>query len=69
MDRKEMALHLEEHLRNVNVYFDRERELSIPEPSFRWARIGHVRRQTYRRAAARRTLQKSGVVGRDRQSG
>ncbi len=26
MDRKEMALHLEEHLRNVNVYFDRERE-------------------------------------------
>jgi hypothetical protein len=26
MDRKEMALLLEEHLRNVNVYFDREKE-------------------------------------------
>src|SRR5467141_436184 len=26
MDRKEMALLLEDHLRNVNVYFDRERE-------------------------------------------
>ena len=28
MDRKELALRLEEHLRNVNVYFDREHEYS-----------------------------------------
>src|ERR1700694_4381413 len=26
MDRREMALLLEEHLRNVNIYFDREKE-------------------------------------------